>query len=207
VLPVEGATRGAEACNCFSGGRWVIENLIPCFVTRSTGEVCAVSTFLDAAGVAQCPTASVGWPPEPEPGHTFSPNRLGVDCSGQFRLCLTLRAGDAEAREPTDCILAQTCTEAWYDTAEDGEPPAYAELPDLEPWSSCEIACVRSFMDEGGYAEMSVVGLSVECEEVGTPDEPYVFNVITYCPLYCNEPGHADDPECEHCGNGATGDF
>lgn len=49
--------------------------------------------------------------------------------------------------------------------------------------------------------------MSEECEEVGTPDAPLVFNVITYCPLYCNEPGHADDPECEHCGNGAAGDF
>jgi len=206
VLPVDGATRGAEACNCFSAGRWDIDNLSPCFIEHSSGQVCAVSTFLDATMTAHCPTGDT-WPPEPEAGYSFSPNRLLVDCSGEFRLCLTLRAGDGAAPVDTDCVLAETCTEGWFDAPEDGVPDHYTEFPDLEPWSNCDARCVRRFIDEGGYAEMSVVGLSEECEEVGTTEEPLIFNVITYCPLYCNEPAHADDPECERCGNGASGDF
>ncbi len=207
-LPIEGATRGAEACNCFSEGRWLIENLVPCIVTGRTGDLCAVSTYLNEAGAPQCPTPSFDWPPEPEPGYDFSTSRLAVDCSGQFRLCLTLKAGDSESPEPTDCVLAETCTETtWYDAADEGEPPALADLPPLGPWLSCDNDCVREFVDEGGYAEMSVVGLSEECEDIGTADEPYVFHVINYCPLYCSEPGHDDDPLCERCNAGASGRF
>jgi hypothetical protein len=207
LLPEEGATRGAQACNCFSGGRWVIDNLVPCFVTSSDGSVCAVSTFIDDSRQASCPTSITGCPADPEPGTVFSANRLLTDCSGQFRLCLTLKAGNAEAASSDDCVVSETCTETWYEAPAEGDPPTLTELDPLPSWSSSDAACAQQFMDEGGYAEMSVVGTSIECEEIAPEDAPYVFNVITYCPLYCNDPGSEDLPECERCGNGATGSF
>src|SRR5688500_796277 len=36
VLPTEGATRGPGACDCFSMGRWQIDNLSPCFINYGT---------------------------------------------------------------------------------------------------------------------------------------------------------------------------
>ena len=201
VLPVEGATRGPEACNCFSAGTWAIDNLSPCFITYGTGAIYAVSTFIDAAGDIQCPTSiSPTPPPRPEPGQPWSTDRLTVDCAGQFRLCYTIKAGNSEAPSPSDCTLAQSCTEAWYPTAGDT-----VELPPLPSWSSTDPTCAARFEDSGGYGEMSVEGTSIECEPIDDMGIPYVFNRVRYCPSICNEmPTLA---ECRDCMSGGSGMF
>lgn len=206
VLPVEGVTLGPQACECFSQGRWAIQNLSPCFVDYGGGAYYAVSTFVGSSGNAQCPTSlSSTPPPAPEPGVAWSGDSLTVDCAGRFNLCYTLRAGDFAAPSSSDCVVARVCTgDVWY-------PEAGAELvlPDLDGWSSSDSACATQFATTGGYGEMSVIGRSIECEEIddGSGGE-YVFNRVNYCPLACSTGGDVPDGvDCTACMMGGSGSF
>lgn len=200
VLPTEGATRGPAACECFSQGRWKIDNVSPCFITYGGGEVYAVSTFIGGGGNSRCPNDPGGPPPMPEPGRDWSTNSLTVDCAGEFHLCFAVKAGDAMAPSPSDCTLAEVCTEGWY-------PEANVEttFPPLPSWSSSDSACAERFVDEGGYGEMTVEGTSIECDEIADGSERYVFNRVPYCPLRCNEMPSL--PECMSCRMGGSGSF
>lgn len=199
VSPTEGALRGAGACRCFSEGRWEIDNLSPCFVTNASGQVTYTISTDPATG--RCPPASATVP-SAAPWPTWSDDRLRVDCEGRFELCYTLRAGDAEAPASSDCVLARVCTGSfWY-----AERDVVQEVPPLPSWVSASNDCAEQFRSRGGYGEMSVLGLSVECDAIddGSGSE-YVFNRVDYCPLYCNtEPTR---PECERCGRGGMGVF
>ena len=204
VLPTEGVERGVAACRCFSRGRWDIDNLSPCFVDYGARGVYAVSTYVTGGGVASCPTLPSGAspPPDPEPGTNWSTDRLTVDCEGRFELCYTLRAGNADTPSPTDCVVARVCTgEFWYSMRD-----MVQELPALPGWTSADSACALQFRDSGGYGEMSVLGLSVECDPIddGSGSE-YVFNRVNYCPLRCND--DPTGPGCEGCMMGGSGSF
>lgn len=199
VLPVEGVDLGPDACTCFSEGRWDIDNLSPCFITYPDGTY-AVSSYAGAGGQATCPTPPQQPPPEPQPGTDWSDNRLTVDCAGQYELCYTLRAGEAANPHPGDCVVSTVCTEGWYE-----EAGVVQELPPLPSWVSDDPGCADDFARLGGYGEMSVVGLSVECDEISVAGEPYVFNRVQYCPLDCND--RPNDADCRQCGQGGSGDF
>ncbi|MBI4702460.1 MAG: hypothetical protein HY744_15180 [Deltaproteobacteria bacterium] len=190
VLPVPGATKGKEACLCFSGGHWELDNLVPCFFT-SNGKTVAVSTVL----VGNYPQ----YPPNADapPAQPWSPNRLTVDCTGFFKLCYTIKAGDGKSPKPADCVVASVCTEQHYAPAN-----AVVEFPPLPSWLStpAQSACVQQFMSGGGYGEMSVVGESDECDKVDK-----VFQTVTYCPLACSNPN--PPPECANCQPGGGGSF
>ncbi len=202
VLPRPGARLGPEACNCFSRGRWEIINLSPCFVTYPGNQTYAVSTWVNAMGQAQCPTdAGNTPPPRPQPGTNFSTNFLTVDCSGRFRLCFTIKAGDPMRPMASDCVVSQTCTEAWYET-----PNARQALPPLPSWSSSDPTCAGRFVMQGGYGEMSVRGRSTECQDIDDgAGAPYVFLRVPYCPVRCSMMPSL--PECAMCRNGGSGMF
>jgi hypothetical protein len=79
-------------------------------------------------------------------------------------------------------------------------------LPPLPGWAGTNPTCAANFVAHGGYGEMSVQGLSGECEHVDNGSGmPYVFHRITYCPLMCNMNPMAAG--CSMCGNGGTGMF
>jgi len=201
VLPDPDAVMGPAACRCFSAGRWEIDNLSPCFITYNGNQIYAVSTWVNG-GAAQCPSnISENPPPSPEPGTDWSTNRLTVDCAGEFELCYTLRAGDENNPQPTDCELVTVCVDFWYDTADET-----VELPPLPAWTSSNTSCASEFVNSGGYGEMSVLGLSIECDPVddGSGDF-YIFHRIGYCPLECNN--NPNLPECQNCGSGGSGGF
>jgi hypothetical protein len=202
VLPTPGFTKGPEACGCFSKGKWQIDNSSPCFVTYQSGEVWAVSTYLDGAGQAHCPdTIAPTPPPSPQPGYPWSKNRLTVDCTGRFKLCYTIKAGDPKNPAATDCVVGQSCTEAWY-----GQQNVTQELPPLPAWTGSDPVCAAKFYALAGYGEMSVTGLSVECEKVDDgAGNPRVFLRIPYCQLKCAQ--NPTLPECQNCGNGGSGQF
>jgi hypothetical protein len=127
---------------------------------------------------------------------------LTVDCEGRFNLCYTLKAGDADAPSDSDCVVARVCTgDVWY-SARDTEQ----ELPPLPSWNSSDSACAERFATSGGYGEMSVLGLSIECDDVddGSGGE-FVFNRVNYCPLSCNS--DPTGPECMSCMMGGSGMF
>ena len=198
VLPTPGATKGAEACLCFSKGQWYIQNLVPCFMTYGDGKTYAVSTYMDNKS-AKCPPM-VGPPPQPKAGAAWSVNDLTVDCAGQFKLCFTIKAGDFSKPKAADCLIAQTCLSAWY-----AKKDVKQKLPDLPSWTSSNTTCIDTFAKIGGYGEMSVVGKSVECQVIDDKGQPLVFKRMKYCPQKCsNDPTL---PECKDCGNGATGTF
>lgn len=203
VLPMPGATLGPQACECFSAGRWQIDNLSPCFVDYGASGVYAVSTYVGSDGNARCPDLPAGAtpPPQPQAGTVWSADRLTVDCAGSFRLCYRLKAGDADAPTPSDCLVAETCVDVWYPEAD-----VTQELPPLPAWTSTNAACAQAFRDSGGYGEMSVVGLSIECDEIddGSGGE-YVFNRVNYCPTICNTMPSL--PECMNCMMGGSGSF
>lgn len=198
ILPKPNATSSKERCECFSGGQWKLNNLSPCFVSDSSKKVIgAVSTIETGPGQAQCPPISgskLTAPAEP-----FSTTSLLVDCAGHFKLCYTLRAGKAETASPSDCIVAQVCSEGDYNKADDVQP--FPALPSWVTSTPEQVACAQQFAATGGYGEMSVVGVSVECDEVAE----HVFNRVNYCPLTCSQNPQA--PGCEQCMNGGSGSF
>jgi len=181
---------GKAACLCFSGGHWDIDNLSPCFFTTN-GTTVAVSTTLNGAQ-PQCPANADAPPAEP-----WSTNKLKTDCTGFFKLCYSLKAGDGANPLPTDCEITKVCTEAHYAPAN-----TFVSFPPLPSWLSAPGAgaCVSQFVNQGGYGEMSVVGESDECDKVDK-----VFQHVTYCPLSCNDPN--PPPECANCQPGGGGDF
>ncbi len=211
-------TAGAAACGCFSGGFWNIANLSPCFIftggAGSTTVSNALNTVQDMAapGGARCPDASMGeidamlstLPTKP-----FSTNDVMADCPGQFKLCYTFKALSApmSMRMPdTDCEMKQICTESQYSFDPTTVPPfPTVDFPVLPAWitdTPSERACAQAFVDNGGYAEMSVEGQSDECDMVDK-----VFQTINYCPTKCNDPANAMDAECINCSNGAGAPF
>ncbi|MFK7990543.1 MAG: hypothetical protein AB8I08_31265 [Sandaracinaceae bacterium] len=205
VLPVEGVELGPSACGCFSQGRWEIDNLSPCFIEYSSGRgIYAVSTYVASDGGARCPDlpTNASPPPAPQAGESWSANRLTVDCEGSFRLCYTLKAGDADAPTAGDCTVTEVCTdEIWYE-----ERDVVQELPALPGWTSTDPACAQAFRDSGGYGEMSVVGRSVECDAIDDGSGGrYVFNRVNYCPTRCNT--DPTGPGCESCMMGGSGSF
>lgn len=196
ILPSPQATAGAGACTCFSRGAWKLANTTPCFIGSNGQYSSAVSTYMNGAGKASCPSS----PPSPQPGTTFSANTLRVDCEGQFELCYTLKAGDYANPKPTDCVMAKVCTSGWY-----GQHDVEKAFPDLPAWTSSDTACVQQFATQAGYGEMSVKGKSMFCEDISDGGTPLVFQRVKYCPLSCNS--DPSRPECAQCGNGASGDF
>jgi hypothetical protein len=200
-LPQPGATKGRDACKCFSAGQWAIANLSPCFIDNGggSGSAGAVSTWINGM-TAQCPT-NVTNPPMPEPGKTWSTDTLKVDCAGHFTLCYTLKAGTASSPQASDCVLTKQCVTGDYLTANAVQP-----FPDLPAWNSTNTTCAKQFAATGGYGEMSVKGLSVLCDAVddGMGNE-LVFNRVQYCPLSCNT--NPMGPGCANCMQGGSGSF
>ena len=200
TLPTPGVSKGPESCGCFSAGRWELTNLQVCFVTLPSGVSYALSPYLDGAGNPKCPTGTAANPPEPNTTLPWSPNSLTVDCAGQFKLCYAVKAGDAKNPLPSDCVLVQTCTEGWY-----GQRDVPQAFPPLPAWKATGAACVRAFMQTGGYGEMTVEGTSAECEAIDDGGQPFVFNRIAYCPLKCSQSPNL--PECAICGHTGDGNF
>lgn len=202
VLPRAGVRLGPDSCQCFSQGRWEITNLSPCFITYPGNAVYAVSTYVDAMGRAQCPSAPGNMPPpSPQPGTNFSTNFLTVDCAGQFQLCFTIKAGDPMHPMASDCVVSQSCTQGWYMT-----PGMRQQMPPLPAWTSTSPTCSGRFVMTGGYGEMTVRGLSTECQNIDDGSgQPYTFLRVPYCPARCSMTPSL--PECAMCGNGGSGSF
>jgi hypothetical protein len=194
VLPVSGAVVGADACKCFSGGRWDLANLSPCFFGDGTGKTIGVVSTLpnyDASGSAHpaCPAT-----PD-KPATAWSHTSLKTDCAGHFKLCYTLKAGDVKNPLPTDCVVTTQCAEADYTT-----PNATQAWGDLAAWKGTDVACAEKFNTTGGYGEMSVAGTSIECDGVDK-----VFNRVGYCSSTCN--ANPSAPGCAGCSTGGGGNF
>ncbi|MBL8634921.1 MAG: hypothetical protein JNM40_16970 [Myxococcales bacterium] len=194
VLPTSGATGGAEACKCFSEGRWALDNLVPCFYTSGGEEIGAASSVIEG-GMPKCQSMSK---PLKAPSQPWSPNNLTVDCVGRWKLCYTLKAGDGANPQPSDCVVASVCSEGDYVEAK--KTQALPQLPAWATTTQAAIDCAKKFKASGGYGEMSVDGTTVTCDKVQK-----VFNRVKYCPLSCNT--DPTQPECKNCGSGGGGSF
>jgi hypothetical protein len=201
VLPEPGATKGKEACKCFSVGQWKIDNLSPCFVDWGSGPY-GVSTVVDATGDSKCPDIPEGSSPPPKaPTSPWSKNTLTADCAGHFKLCYELKAGVFENPSASDCSLAKVCVEADY--LKENVEQAF---PDLKGWATTTTTCAAKWESIGGYGEMSVVGESVLCDAVDDgAGNAFVFNRVKYCPSTCTAGSTA--PECANCQAGGSGTF
>jgi hypothetical protein len=124
-----------------------------------------------------------------------------VDCAGKFKLCYAMKAGSFDAPKPTDCLVAETCTEGDY--AKENVEQAFPELP---AWVGADPACAKQFTEKGGYGEMSVVGQSVLCDKIDDGSgKAQVFNRVRYCELACNS--NPSLPQCANCQQGGSGQF
>jgi len=196
VLPAPGMTTGKSACNCFSEGEWKLDNVVPC-----TGADYVVSTVLDATtGAPACPFMAPGSTPKKPPG-AWSQAALTVDCAGHYELCFELKAGKVTTPLDTDCSIARVCVTTDYTKAGVSQ-----KLPPLPSWISTNTACLQRWKSVGGYAEMTVKGLSVTCDAIddGT-GAPLVFNRLGYCPESCQ--ANPSTPECKDCQTGGSGEF
>jgi hypothetical protein len=198
VLPDEGATQGPAACRCFSNGKWALDNLVPCISQDPSGPW-LYSSHPDAADGFKCEPVSM-FPP-PKPSASWTPSTLNVDCAGEFKLCYTMKAGDANAPASDDCTLMQSCVEVWYEQGGKTQ-----KLPDLPGWTSSDRACAKRFVDHGGYGEMTVLGKSAECDPVNDGNgEAYVFARTAYCGPNCAATPDADG--CKGCAIMGSGSF
>jgi hypothetical protein len=195
VLPVPDASSAEETCACFSNATWEIDNLWVCLWPKPPHFDGAMSTLPthDAGIPGGCPAKNdadngikLGTPP-PEP---WSTNRLTADCAGVFTLCVTLIAGVADAPDSNDCQLARVCVDANYST-----PGAVQPLPDLPSWISLDSACANRWWNVGARAELSVEGMSIECD----PIAHHVFKTVVYCPGICSLEENRGLPECTPC--------
>lgn len=188
--------------SCFSSGTWRLDNTSPCLLSDAGGTVTdAFSSWL-SGGSLTCGGPYTAGEPVPVPTEDWSANRLTVDCQGQFTLCYTIKAGDVDSPSPTDCIVGRSCTSAYY-----AAPNVEQELPALGPWLSSDTACARQFAASGGYGEMTVVGVTLDCQQIGAMDSPYVFNRRPYCPLCCADDSCTDGFDCSACSTGGSGGF
>lgn len=205
VLPDETALTGPDACSCFSSGRWSLSNLSPC-IYESNGRTYLYAALINPDGTLNCggPFGMDEIPPAPS--EPWADNSLTVDCAGQFKLCFTIKAGDFHNPQPTDCQIMQTCVETWY--GEEGVPQ---DLPPLPGWNTTtleESNCSAEFVRVGGYGEMTVLGTSIECDEVDDGSgQPFVFYRTNYCAPSCQDPANANAPECAGCVTGGSGSF
>ncbi|RPI59896.1 MAG: hypothetical protein EHM50_08370 [Lysobacterales bacterium] len=198
VLPSD-ASVGSAACKCFSTGRWRLSNLAPCVYSAPSGNVYVYSSVPIEPGRFDC-GSGVTEPPA-VPSASWSDSTLRVDCSGQFRLCYTIKAGHVAAPNPDDCTLMQHCEDVWYEQA-----GADQMLQPLPGWVASDLECSRRFEQVGGYGEMSVRGTSIDCEPIDDgAGEPYVFYRTAYCPPTCVS--SPDAPGCEFCGVSGSGMF
>ncbi len=192
VLPEKTATKGKQACKCFSAGSWKIDNLQPCFVSGSNAGSYATSADCD-------PTKPV--PPNTTPSTPWSNNTVTVDCAGHIKLCYSLKGGDAKNPKASDCSLMTVCTEDDY--VEANKPQVFPKLP---AWSSTNASCVDAMLAGGPvYGEMTVLGKSVLCDEISDSGKPLVFNRVQYCPMDCGSRPTA--PDCAKCGASGGGQF
>lgn len=194
VLPDADATEGPEACRCFSSGEWTLKNLVPCiYDNQAAGQLYITSSIPDGSGY-RCEANT-------EPTADWTTSTLKAECAGRFKLCYTLKAGNVEEPKDGDCIMRRLCLDTWYPT-QDREQ----KLPNLPGWRATDAACMRSFVEKGGYGEMSVLGTSAECEAVDDGHgNPYVFKRTRYCSVRCGMT--PDRPECKACGTGVSGQF
>ena len=74
-------------------------------------------------------------------------------------------------------------------------------------WVSTNQACNQYWYKKGGYAQMTVKGVSVRCDEIDDGQgDPYVFHRWGYCPGQCA--ANPSTPECQQCvQTGADGSF
>jgi hypothetical protein len=202
VLPDPTATSGAAACDCFSAGQWHIDNLVPYFVTFNgdAGPTIALSTTQDPdSGATVYPVISANEPdPPPEATANWSTDELTVDCAGTFTLCYDLKYGDFNNPLPTDCSIlphGPICLPKTYYP----DAGAAQAFPTFGPWeaTAAQSSCAASFHANGGYGEMSVLGVSVLCQQIASDaGTSFVFHRIQYCP--------DTNP---NCGQDGTGTF
>lgn len=210
VLPQQNAV-GAQACDCFSLGKWDIANTSPCFTkTESNGVVTSVSAF------SSTPPSAPGGSNTCVPGgaNNWSTDKLKVDCAGTFTLCFRIRAGDYNNPSANDCVVGESCVNnaTYTDTATE------LELPPLPGWTGQSAACAKKWEVDTpstvspGYGEMIVKGQTVTCDEVGGGD--YVFHRVQYCPRICrpsNPPAEGgyqpDSAQCVACRTASSGEF
>lgn len=198
VLPVAGVLGGPDACRCFSNGKWRFENLVPCPVSEGeTGPLFFYSSHLDN-GQPVCDP--VGALPPDAPAVDWGRSVLNVDCAGRFELCYMIKAGRVDEPADDDCVVTRQCFDIWYEEA--GTDLSI----DVPGWASEDGACGREFRERGGYGEMSVRGLSVECDDIDDGQGgPLVFFRTGYCRADCDQT--PDDPACRKCATDGEGGF
>ena len=217
-LPDPNATKGKEACMCFSAGQWKIANLSPCIRKWSTDggatySYYAMSTIPKAGGGYECPYQVT--PPTPEipppyaaPSQVWSTDTLNVDCEGHFRLCFRIRAGDFKNPQASDCILGEVCAESDY-----VKKNVEQAWPDLPGWVGADNACAKKWetTDQNispGYGEMIVKGQSILCDNIDDgKGGDLVFNRVEYCPRICRDAANKDLPACKACQTSGQGQF
>jgi hypothetical protein len=198
VLPDEGAVQGPAACGCFSTGHWALGNLVPCIQNGPNG-VFIYSSHPDHENGFACDAVSSSRPSVPKEDWTDS--TLSVECAGQFKLCYTMKAGRASQPNTNDCKVMQSCVDVWY-----GDAGKVQDLPSLPGWVATDAACAKRFVEVGGYGEMSVIGLSSECDPVDDGHgAPYVFLRTAYCDSACASTPDADG--CKECSSSGAGNF
>ncbi len=191
---IAGTDDGGAVCGtCVVHGRWKIDNLSPCFNTSVPGSdgsvevLGVVSTILEGTMVS-CPADL-----SKAPAAAWSIDALTTDCPGHYRLCVTLKAGDASNPAPADCTVAQSCAEGDY--AAGGQQQAWAALPGWIAVGAPAIACANTMYLGGGYSELSVGGTATGCGSVSR-----AFARIPYCPVSCNLAPAG--PGCAACSSG-----
>jgi hypothetical protein len=210
VLPASGATKGAEACKCFSVGQWNIKNLTPCIAQYTPGggatEYTAVSTVEKAPNTYGCFDYTG---PATKPAGDWSTDTLKVDCAGTFKLKYRIRQGNFDApNAATDCILGEVeLPEAYYPT-----PNVEMPWPNLPSWIGTDGACAKKWDDVSatgvspGYGEMIVKGESILCDKIDDgAGNDFIFNRIKYCPSTCQ--ANPSTPECMACQTSGSGQF
>ena len=202
-----GTDGGGQTCGtCVVHGRWLVDNLSPCFVTMAPapdggagtdggagpGVIAGAISTQVSGGVVQCPADLTSKPTQP-----WSTDTLTTDCPGHYRLCVVLKAGNPKAPAADDCTVVESCADDDYAVANQAQ--MWAKLPG---WiaQGAGIACAQKMHDHGGYALLTASGTATGC---GTIQK--TLSTITYCPFSCM--AMPTSAECVGCMSGGRSDF
>lgn len=185
----------AGSCHCLETLDWDLSDIAPCIFRASDGSTILYSSALTDGGRLDCGSVGVDGSAPNVPSPEWSESTFYADCAGTYTLCLTIKAGDIEAPEGSDCEVVRLCQQFAYVQAR-----VEQQLPPLPSWVSMDEACAAEFDLRGGYSEMSVSGHADECGALDGTVAPFVFGRTAYCPPSCLQT--PDTPECAHCAVG-----
>jgi hypothetical protein len=166
-----------------------VDNLAICAAQSTMTAPPRVYSTAQTTGEATCEDDD-GRFPHRVPAAPWTKLHISSPCTGNGKMCFSLRHGTAESPKDSDCVLAERCVDFDYQ-ATDGST---VELPMMPGWTVTDQTCAFLYEREGGYIEFHA-----EDAEVGCASGLEGSLRTQTCPVHCAE--QPDAAGCSACSD------